>query len=383
MPKKSEPLAITGLGMVSSLGLGVVTSCAAARGGLSRATELDYTVVNTEDNQPEPVMGHAVPSMTRGFEGVGRMLRLGQLAFEDFRKSMNVNVDEINPARCGLLLVLPDPDRSSRAIGEEEGKKRAEHINPLLKSAKEPCDTEEIIARFRQVTGFQAGERNAVIIYSGNAGLAIALDRATGRLQTGEWESCIIGALDSLVEPPVLQWLFDQGRLKCADNPVGMQPGEAGVFILLEQKSRAVRRRAAIHGLLCASATCFEDNHLFTGKPSSGKGFAKAIGQLRQILDTGIEPFWLISDLNGEVYRSMEFGIVRVRLAPEIPSFRNAKSLYPAISFGDTGSAGAAVSLCMVLRAFARDYAPSHNALILSSADSGERGAVYVQKLLS
>src|SRR5215213_5861605 len=75
MATDEDQLVVTGLGMVSGLGLDVETSCAAARAGFSGAAQLSFTLINPLTNDPEPVIGHQVP-FTVGFEGFGRLLRL-------------------------------------------------------------------------------------------------------------------------------------------------------------------------------------------------------------------------------------------------------------------------------------------------------------------
>lgn len=78
-----DELVITVVGMVSSLGYGVVQSCAAARSGLTRWAELDVDAMDDDELRSVPLQGHAIQGLTEGFAGLGRFLRLGDAALAD------------------------------------------------------------------------------------------------------------------------------------------------------------------------------------------------------------------------------------------------------------------------------------------------------------
>src|SRR5687767_8390419 len=109
MAPDEDQLVVTGLGMVSGLGLDVATSCAAARAGLSGAGQLSFTLINPLTNDPEPVIGHQVP-LAVGFEGFGRLLRLAQLAVQDLRRTTDLH--SLDAERCLIVAVLPPSERS-------------------------------------------------------------------------------------------------------------------------------------------------------------------------------------------------------------------------------------------------------------------------------
>ncbi len=75
---------IAGIGLVSALGCDAATSCAAARAGLVRSRVLDnFALRSAVDGEAEPVIGHPVSLLTRGFEGDARLMRLLQGALTD------------------------------------------------------------------------------------------------------------------------------------------------------------------------------------------------------------------------------------------------------------------------------------------------------------
>src|SRR5262245_50588001 len=90
--------------MVSALGLDVVTSCAAARAGITRIGPLDdLQVFDEESEELVPLAGHQVPLISAGMFGFARLLQLALGAIADLRRSRPPN--EV-PARLGLILVV-------------------------------------------------------------------------------------------------------------------------------------------------------------------------------------------------------------------------------------------------------------------------------------
>ncbi|HYO59982.1 hypothetical protein [Archangium sp.] len=76
-------LAVTGLGMVSTLGP-VVPGCAALRCGMVRPAPLDFHVVSSGDMPGvEAVTGHPLRGLTAGFTGLGLYALLAHHALQD------------------------------------------------------------------------------------------------------------------------------------------------------------------------------------------------------------------------------------------------------------------------------------------------------------
>lgn len=67
-------LAVTGMGVVSALGLDVESSCVASSGGILRIAPVDEVSVHDEEaHQNEPARGHTIPMVSEGFTGLGRL----------------------------------------------------------------------------------------------------------------------------------------------------------------------------------------------------------------------------------------------------------------------------------------------------------------------
>ncbi|MBC8145217.1 MAG: hypothetical protein H7X80_06495, partial [bacterium] len=222
-------------------------------------------------------------------------------------------------------------------------------------------------------------EGNFTIVSSGHAGVAHAIQHARTQLSDGRWERCVVVAVDSLVETTALSRIDAQKRLKADDNPVGLRPGEAGGFLLIERALDAEKRGANILGVISDVSTGFDSNHLESQNPGVGQGMAETLGGLRALNTIQQAPV-LVVDLNGEVFRSRDFGFTLQRTAMSLPQLRDAGSTYPATAFGDTGAVSGLIGICMAISGMQRDYWGSEHALILSSSDSGARGGVLASR---
>jgi 3-oxoacyl-[acyl-carrier-protein] synthase I len=374
MPTDAGLIVITEFGMASSLGLDAVSAVAAARAGMRRATELEFQVIDRNTNDPESVIGHCIPFAATGFEGLGRLLRIAQLAFDDFNRSVQAGSLEVK--RCGFLAALPDPRRSTRPLPDEQGNV-TEYEN--VEWTETPDFSDNIGQKLLQIGGRPDLSAEPVVRDADHVSVTDLIGRASEGLQGGRWDCCLIAVFDSLLDRPTLQWLFDQHRLKCAANPVGLQPGEAGAVLMLETAAHARQRGAPIRGVVEGTALGQDENHLYSGKPPLGVGLAQVVQRLNDDIDGGIATNWVVSDLNGEVHRSTDWGTALVRLVPAFPALREVHAEYPAASFGDTGAASGAAALATVLHAFSRKCSPHRQAIILSSADHGRRGALAIR----
>src|SRR5262249_21355552 len=136
--------------------------------------------------------------------------------------------------------------------------------------------------RFGNLSGLAVEEKNVAVLQSGHASFIQAVEKAREGFRAGDWQWCVIGAFDSMVEATTLQWLYDSERLKCEDNPVGLQPGEAGVAVLLEPERKSLGNRAAMQALIGGCATGEEKNHFHSDNPPTGRGLAQVVARLNE-----------------------------------------------------------------------------------------------------
>lgn len=351
-----DAIVITSLGMQSSLG-GAITACAAARASMSMARDLDDYDVVDEDGTEAPAKGHPVDSAA-GFRGFAKLLSLGWGALEDLLARDDLR--GLHPERTGIVLCLPDL-----------GARRPANAPPLGWTAEDLC------ARLTELASLPIPESNWTGVTSGHAGVLHAVADAVAKLRAGRLERCLVGSVDSLLDPEALGWLLASGRLKTNDRPNGLSPGEAGVFFVLERFDQARRRDAVALATIAGVALGSEPHHALSEGPGSGEGLARVIDELYAA--TGPGSAWLLTDHNGESYRANELGMAMVRLAPKLPAISGARRWFPAASFGETGAASAALAVGLAARAFARGYAEAESAVVLASSDGPARGALRLK----
>jgi len=346
-----DRFAILGLGMVTPLGHGAEASCAAIRAGLARFAEMPDVVVDDL-----PVVGARATSITEGLTGAARFTRLACGAVTDLVESTSLSPQDL--ASAGFYVALPP-------FADRPGLE-PELAATLGRSLGEAC----------AVTGLDARTR---IFSSGHAGVIAALAEAVKDLRSRRVPRAIVGGVDSLVEPATVARYHARNRLKVDGRPVGLMPGEAAAFFLVEALAPAEARGAAILATLEAPATAIEpvlidgDDDLVCDASGLTECARHTLGALA---DGGARTGLVIGDLNGEPYRSQELAYLVARALEGLQS--PWRLWHPADTIGDTGAAAAAVSIAVGARALHRGYARTEGALIFASSDSGLRGTVHL-----
>ncbi|MFP2925210.1 hypothetical protein ACLESO_08330 [Pyxidicoccus sp. 3LG] len=358
-------LAVTGLGMVSSLGWDVASSCAAIRAGVTRPQpQPDVYVTDQDLLAPVPVMGHPVSGLTDGFGPLGRWLQLARACVEDLVATAGLPPpsDTHFWARTGLVCVLPHLDEARYLEVRDFGPNRM---------------TASWLERLVRSLGLASRPAWVQFVHAGHAGTACALQLGQQWLAARHVERVLVLAVDSYLDETSLEWLLSHRRLKAPDRPVGLMPGEAGACLLVEPLSSARQRGAPALAAVGAVATGREAGGFMTGQPQLGEALARVVAEAlpdpRPWVSEGGD---LICDLNGEQWRALAWGYAQVRLRERLGE--RARLLLPCVSLGDVGAASGAVGVCVAARAFARRYATGDQALVLSSAEHGEVGAIQV-----
>ena len=342
---------ITALGSNTSLGE-ATTASAAMRAKMSRPAELPAIVFDSEDGAI-PVKGHPVPSVA-GFQGEARLLSLALPALRELMSSVMLNPG----TPLFLCVALPDLETRVRVSGMTSPRK----LGLLDKMVQHSRLTVAPQARL----GFPAGP----------AGFSLAMEAALGLLAKTPAAACIVGGVDTLCDDLAIAALAAEGRLKTGDNPVGIQPGEAAAFLLLEA-SPTDRGKANVLGRI--GGVGIAQDPTAEDKPAMGKGLFQAIKQLEA--SSGPLPgaeVWFVVDRNGETGRANDWGACQQQLAAHMKGLVATKEWDPALSFGDTGAASGALAAQCAVRGFTRAYAPHSTAVILSSSDDGRRAAIRV-----
>ncbi|XXY51487.1 hypothetical protein WME91_10125 [Sorangium sp. So ce269] len=366
MTKRAQ-IVVTGMGMVSSLGLDVVTACAAARAGLVLTEELDYYGVRSpDDGKVSGLLACPVRDLSRGFEGAARLQRLLEGALLDLLRQAPDLAGAASHA--GVYLALPDPRRAApgeEAPVAEHGAERADStsraallVRNAARLARWPADLE-----LREASS------------AGHSGVAHVIARAISDLAEGRVRVALVAGVDSLLEEETLAWLEHARRLKVPGLPVGLRPGEAAAVVALETEHAASARGARKLAVVREARFAEDERTLLSRANPTGAVLADLILGL----DRDGSPAWLVTDLNGESYRAMEWGNVVIRVRARRRGFSPRAVWHPAASFGDTGAASGGVALCAAASALARGYAPSPSAVITSTSDGRGRAAVLLE----
>lgn len=344
------------MGLVTSLGQDAMTAAAAARAGIVRPSALATLVEDPDTNAPIPVIGHSVGGLADGFEGAARLLRLAELGLADLARS--ASAETLRDAHW--LVALPEPLATAPPLPlPEPDDPPAEVASP----GPARLDAERLRVVIERAIGapVPAGRFTA---FEGRVGFVRALGHAQHLAARGT--PCVVGAVDSLVDHESVTALHHHGRLLASTGGMGLEPGEAAVFVVVGGDGTP-----GALGRIGPGALGDEGDHLYTGRPPLGRALATAVASLPDG-----SPLWPVSDCNGEPFRSAEWGHAVVaddRLREAV-----GRTLYPATSVGDTGAASVGVGLAFALRAFARGYAPTQSALLLAADALGPRAVLTI-----
>jgi 3-oxoacyl-[acyl-carrier-protein] synthase-1 len=362
-------LAITGAGVVTSLGFGLVGSCAGIRAGVAMPRELDCEV-DGGDGETTTAIGYPASLVANGFVQAGAWVRLASAATDDLRHAAELPADTDGAfwQRTSMVCALPliDPDRFCWSLEQVPQAAEDAFLRPLVELSVPSV----------------AGARQWQAL--GHVGTAAALARC-GNAQARQTERAVIATADSYLDPFTLSWLTRAARLKSPDRPTGLMPGEAGAALLVETEQSARQRKTAILGTVEAVALGTigprptspeedDDPPPMPAAASLGRALAEAV---RTVLPTQRDRDRfsgdLYLDLNGEDWRAASWGHAQVLLARTI-DFDRCRTFLPAESLGETGAASAGIAVALALYGFQQDATSA--ALVLSASEDGSVSAI-------
>jgi 3-oxoacyl-[acyl-carrier-protein] synthase-1 len=339
----SQAVYIVGVGACSSVGDSAPMTAAAVRAGINRFHEHPFWV----DRFGQPAVVAASSYLPLDRMGSGRYLALASPALKEALSPLR----DILPARqtLPLLLGLPPPLPGTPISLVEALKAHfKQSVSSILLEAI-PC-------------GHSAG--------------VVALVEALHRLRAGE-EFCIIGGIDTYLQPERLEWLDKTGKLKSPINRWGFIPGEAAGFCVLAS-SKAVRHyRLEPLGTVISAAISKEAHQETSGALFTGQALTLAMKEALSALPTGARIHNLVGDLNGERNRVDDYGFTALRLAQH---FIAPSSIHTAADcWGDIGAASAPLFLGLTTMWGMRGHGRGPLALLWTSSDDGTRGAAVVE----
>ncbi len=369
-PPPPLALAVTGLAMATSLG-SLVPGAAAAAAGLVRVDEIPEVEVFDEDELVnEPTTGHPVAAAD-GFVGVARLASLAAEALAPLLAAIRLEA----PGRLGLVVALPSghhlqwayEESDDQGGGEDDGTSPAPRRDHL-----EACEGAFLPALAALLPEGPVFAQRAVLMEDA-PGFVSALELARQWLAKGLVERCVVGGVDSLVDPAVLGAIAARDLLKGPERPSGLAPGEAAAFVVVEPTDRG--RRAGRHPVLSIEAIAADREDADARSAGSFMGAALARALAAVVPKTPGRRL-VLGDLDGTTIRAHDWGSA---LARHGKLLEGAVERHAAQSFGAIGSAAGPVSICLAAEAFRRGMAPGPEAVIWLWSELGSRAALRVR----
>jgi hypothetical protein len=375
------PVVVSAVGMCSSLGPDVVSSCAAARAGITRAREqVHFEVLDEEAGDTVPLAAHSAVG-TEGFVGLGRLIRLGVAGLRDLLTRAALGPELLHES--AFVVNLPTGFYEEMAEGAQQREDGSTAYPPRVVTLDGPELTERrsyyldrLIPRLLTQAGLGALRPHAQVVVGDQAGWATALAWAMHLLSSGAAKRCIAGGIDSLLDSEILAALLQANLLKTPENPVGLMPGESAAFLLVERMDAAAARGAKPLAVLGPPVLLQGEPHELSGEPVTGERLAGTISAA-VAADTPRSPDLVLCDCSGTHRTAMEWGSALVRLPREVGE---APQWFPAAMFGATGAATGPVSACVAVRAFERGYAPGSEVLTWLASARGDRAAIRLSR---
>ncbi len=351
-------IAITGLGVSSSLGVNAIQASAAIRAGIKTMTaHNNYQWLGCPPGEEDSVAINIcpVPTLDSFVDGQERICQLGVSAL-----SQLVNSSQFKSEWClntGLFVALPETDKVINSWSFNQS------------------FIEELVERTK-LNNFKLSKYNQF----GSTGFFYALSEATDLLNQGSLDFCIVGGVDSFLLKERLELIDKQWRLKTPRNIDGFTPGEGAASILLETVEHAKQRGAKIFALLDAAGFAIEENTFASNKNSTGKGLTSAIRDVLEIKELSLEHIFdhVHCSLNGESYYASEWALVKSRLGKQFDEMKGFT--HHASSCGELGAATGGMLIANATSALLSDSLACDEALLWTSADNGQRMALNLRK---
>lgn len=351
-PKNAEPVVITGLGLMTAVGHKVKQAVTSMRASVMRLSEYpayEPIVRDPAVQFPEPLIAAPVTGITDGRNGIERLFALAEPALREALAGAGLSEAD---AKGAALLV---------ACGEGPGRGAGSRLATVF------------APRLAQRV-FEAARVEAQCVHAGTAGVLVALHQAAAWLRDNVCQQCVIGGVDSWLDAETLIWIDEARRLKSAGIVDGFVPGEAAAFLIVELLSSARQRQAEPYAVCGDVALAEEKNTIWTESPCVGEGLAQCLKPVLADLVKQLKPPGIaLCDLNGESYRSSEWGFAIPRV------FQGGLTVpplfHPADCTGDVGAAAGGILLALAAFSLNKKLAAWPSALVWCSGDTGQRAA--------
>jgi 3-oxoacyl-[acyl-carrier-protein] synthase-1 len=330
------------------VGLTAEASAAAVRARVSRVVEYPFVAKNGE-----LIRCGADALIDRQVRGRERLQLLARSVTDEFSRKLGGG--KPYPGPCRLRIELPEP-RPGFLHGDADWVANA------------------IVAGMRAT--FPA--LRVDVAQRGHAGAAMALEAARAEASLGDEVLQLVIGVDSYHHPDTFEWLERQRLLAGGDVRSGFFPGEAAAGLAFAHPRLRQRLGLPALAVLTGIGTASESRGRDSETGSFGEGMGTALGRAlagRRFPDEATDAVYL--DINGERYRSEEWGFVAMRHSYAV---RTLDYTAPADSWGDVGAASVPLLAILAARSWARGYAEGPRAVVMCGSFGGLRGAVALEQ---
>ncbi len=342
-------VSIVGMGALTSVGLNAPATAAAVRAGISGFADHPYMI----NQEGDPYVVAMVPSINEVIFGTQRFIDLTIPAIEEALYPLNnlhKNFGQI-PVIIGLPEVRP-------GLPDDLQKKLADRVKEI------DSDGSFFI-------------KDAITLLKGHSAGLMALEKGSKLVLDRTSEFCIIGGVDSYIDPDTLEWIEDNEQLHKPSNAWGFVPGEAAAFCLICSGDTAHKYKLPVKAQLVTVSTASEKNRIKTETVCIGQGLTQAVRNTIQTLPEKRQVDYTICDQNGEAYRADEFGFMLCRLSEHF--IDPSDYMAPADCWGDVGAASGPLFINLITAAAEKGYSKGPNTLLWTSSEGGERTAAIFQ----
>jgi 3-oxoacyl-[acyl-carrier-protein] synthase-1 len=339
---------IVATGARTPLGLNAASCAAAVRAGVSAAREHPF-MINRAAN---PIVGALDAALDPEIAGPQRLVHLLESALRQACEPLSASMTRLRiPLYIGLPSIRPGFAARDLAI-IRDGITRLERLPFDVSDVETSCEGHA-------------------------AGLAV-IAVAARRIESGSIDICFAGGVDSYFDPDTLDWLDENEQLAGTESRSFFVPGEgAGLCLLVSQQ---MMKRLALSSIarVRAGALGRELRLINTSEICTGEGLTSVVRRAAQRLAGPTERInGVICDINGERYRSEEWGFVCLRLAQYFDDPVSYRS--PADCWGDVGAASGPLFAMLACEAASRGYEKGPRTMVWGSSENGLRCAVVFE----
>lgn len=341
-------LEIVAVGARTPIGLNAFSSAASLRARISNYREFPFIT-----RSGNPIVTAADACLQPELEGCERLLPMLDSVLEEIQAQI-ANALAKQP-RIIVFLALPD---AREGFSEQDTWRVLDALRSMLKHRGLNPLCCELIGR-------------------GHAGVIAAVEQTLHEKQWGTETLFLVLGADTYHHSDTLIWLEEERRFAQTGARNGFTPGEGACALVLcspgLRNHLGLRTLALVKGAKTAREKRLRDSD--TG--SFGEGMCEAImGATHGLTPPDQAIDLLYTDINGERYRSEEWGFVALK-TPGL--WKTLVYEAPSDCVGDIGAAFGAFAGILAVQSYRRGYARGPKAMVLAGSDSGLRGAMVLE----